>query len=555
MEWTRDLEAYADACTNEKTLAHTIDRLQNEIKAHTLFEQTSADGPLFDMPQTHIEATIQRLQSAEDTLQDLTEQIIRIKQQADSVRQEHKLEQALGELDQKRQALYRLYEQNLAELTGDALAGILSREIYTQGSTPVQKKASELFTRITRGRYRIELSAQDDQGFLAWDTLENRSKSLDALSSGTRIQLLLAVRLAFIEQYEAGVALPLLADELLANSDDERAGEIVDALVAIAATGRQVIYFTAQLDEISKWKSRLEAAGLSEADYALLPLSGDATAASFVPPDASGTPRPAFADALPELRVNVPAPDQAPPPATGQKNAPSGKQTGARAADDAASPATDKARTSYLKTLAALDHIPPFNAALEPIERLPVVHVLDSPDALYRVLRLGIFRLGMLTNWLDSSPDQAQPDVSGGSARSQPLLSPDERRSVKRWSTFFSQYLSLRHQGHDRPIDREVLDASGTVSPAFSDRVNEALAAVEFIPSRLIEALRNGEVHRFHSARTDQLEAYLQDNGYIARDMPLTNEELAARLRNLILQLDLNVDEAQRRLRALDGAV
>lgn len=533
VEWTRDLEAYADACTNEKTLTRTIDRLQNEIKAHPLFEQTCADGPLFDMSRTEIEATIEQLQSAEDTLQDLTEQIIRIKQQADSVREEHKLEQALGELDQKRQALYRLYEQNLAKLTGDALAGILSREIYTQGSTPVQKKASELFTRITRGRYRIELSAQDDQGFLAWDTVENRSKSLNALSSGTRIQLLLAVRLAFIEQYEAGVALPLLADELLANSDDERAGEIVDALVAIAATGRQVIYFTAQLDEISKWMSRLEAAGLSEADYALLPLSGDSTAASFVPPDASDNPRPAFADELPELHVNVPPPEQAPPLATGPNNA----------------------RTSYLNTLADHNLIPAFNAVLEPIERLPVVHVLDSPDTLYRVLRLGIFRLGMLTNWLEASPGQAQSDVSGGSARSQPLLSPDERRSVKRWSLFFEHYLALRRQGHDRPIDREVLDASGAVSAAFSDRVNEALAAVEFIPSRLIEALRSGEVQRFQSARTDQLEAYLQDNGYIARDAVLTNDELAARLRNLILQLGLNADEAQRRLRALDGAV
>ena len=58
---------------------------------------------------------------------------------------------------------------------------------------------------------------------LALDNEEQRERTLDELSSGTRLQLLLAVRVAFVEQQERGPMLPLILDETLGNSDEHRA--------------------------------------------------------------------------------------------------------------------------------------------------------------------------------------------------------------------------------------------------------------------------------------------------------------------------------------------
>ena len=50
---------------------------------------------------------------------------------------------------------------------------------------------------------------------------------------------------------------PLILDETLGNSDERRAQEIIDAAMEICRDGRQVFYFTAQQDEVSKWRQFL----------------------------------------------------------------------------------------------------------------------------------------------------------------------------------------------------------------------------------------------------------------------------------------------------------
>src|SRR5690606_25685238 len=79
---------------------------------------------------------------------------------------------------------------------------------------------------------------------------------------GTRVQLLLAVRVAFVETQEQGARLPLVFDEVLANSDDDRAQAAIEAVMALARAGRQVFYLTAQWDEVSRWQRALDGAGL-----------------------------------------------------------------------------------------------------------------------------------------------------------------------------------------------------------------------------------------------------------------------------------------------------
>src|SRR5262249_14870233 len=96
---------------------------------------------------------------------------------------------------------------------------------------------SRLFSAMTRGRYP-RVQQRLDREFVAV-----RSDGVEVipsgLSTGTREQLYLAVRLAYIDSYCArSEPLPLVLDDVLVNFDDERAAATLDVLAHFAAEGR-----------------------------------------------------------------------------------------------------------------------------------------------------------------------------------------------------------------------------------------------------------------------------------------------------------------------------
>jgi uncharacterized protein YhaN len=64
----------------------------------------------------------------------------------------------------------------------------------------VLRRSSDWLARITSQRYTLSVGPK---GFAAYDTILQQSFSLDELSSGTKVQLLFAVRMAFLEMQEA----------------------------------------------------------------------------------------------------------------------------------------------------------------------------------------------------------------------------------------------------------------------------------------------------------------------------------------------------------------
>ncbi|MBA1149607.1 hypothetical protein H0Z60_21410, partial [Ectothiorhodospiraceae bacterium WFHF3C12] len=76
-----------------------------------------------------------------------------------------------------------------------------------------------------------------------------------------------------------------------------------------------------------------------------------------------------------------------------------------------------------------------------------------------------------------------------------------------------------------RPVDRIALEASGAVSETFIDRVAEVAAEVDGEGEALIAALREGRVSRFQSSKTDELDQWLREQGYIDSSQPLPAEE------------------------------
>lgn len=141
-------------------------------------------------------------------------------------------------------------EKNARSIVGHVLTEYVHQQTRDRDLPRVFHRARELFLSFTQNRYRLEL---DESGFRAYDQIREKDLVLDDLSSGTRVQLLLAVRVAFLELQENGCRLPLILDETLANSDDFRAEEIIQAILHLSKE-RQVFYFTAQQDEVLKWK-------------------------------------------------------------------------------------------------------------------------------------------------------------------------------------------------------------------------------------------------------------------------------------------------------------
>ena len=123
---------------------------------------------------------------------------------------------------------------------------LLQRSVtaWTAANQPaLLARAAEYLAQITNGRYRgIERSfGRDELAVVRHDGSEFPPLSL---STGTREQLFLALRMAFVERHVAAVRpLPVLADDVLVNFDPERARRALSAFTELGAR-TQVIYLT-----------------------------------------------------------------------------------------------------------------------------------------------------------------------------------------------------------------------------------------------------------------------------------------------------------------------
>jgi uncharacterized protein YhaN len=111
---------------------------------------------------------------------------------------------------------------------------------------PLLKRASELFSKLTLGRY-AELKVDYDSAYPRLLGMCDDGTTLvdvDAMSEGTTDQLFLALRLAAVEHsIAAGIRVPFLADDLFVNFDDARSAAGFEVLAELARS-TQVLFFT-----------------------------------------------------------------------------------------------------------------------------------------------------------------------------------------------------------------------------------------------------------------------------------------------------------------------
>ena len=352
------------------------------------------------------------------------------------------------------------------------LANFIQEETRDQGLPPVFHRARELFAEITNYRYELTLD-RENASFRAVDHAYERSFALNELSSGTKVQLVLSVRIAFLETQEKGCRAPLVLDETLANSDEKRARATIEAVKTICKEGRQVLYLTAQEDEVQKWNAQLE--GEEELDHAIVSLE-ELDVRELLEAGGDGA-------VVPARRV----PEALPNPET-------------------------ITHDELRDVLEVSDWSP-----RHPLGRLHLWYLIEMPSPLIELVKSGTRTWGQLENRYQIGGVTAMTIDEKAFGRVQARA-----RAVEAWTEAW-------HVGRGQPVDRPALEQTDAVTSTYIDGVAEIAKEVDGDAETILQFVRERSDERvsgFRSNKADDLETYFLENGYFSEKEPLSEEEM-----------------------------
>ncbi len=233
-----------------------FDNLKHSLEYNSsLYEKEVRENPeAFNLSKTktieELYSIKEKIEKEENTLSEKSEELGSLKKTFNLLSFSSELSTAQLQKTKALQELETFRQEQVMGMMIDKLSSNLKEESEKLFQPQVVKEASKWFSKITNHSYELLVN---NEGFFAKDNTKDKNYKISETSSGTRIQLLFAIRMAFITMQEQNstVRLPIFLDELLANSDDDRAIAIAQAVGKIAEE-RQVFYFTAQKDEVEK---------------------------------------------------------------------------------------------------------------------------------------------------------------------------------------------------------------------------------------------------------------------------------------------------------------
>ncbi|MBO4389205.1 MAG: AAA family ATPase [Spirochaetales bacterium] len=228
-----DYESYRELCNQIMVING---KLTGDAEIRGLSEQEDLDAQI-----SRLQDTVGNRQSVSDT-------------RGGNIRERELLLQRndIGQVNEQirsaRESLEKAFDLMLSNQIVDILSTEVGTQVQEQQAPKILRDARELMGSFTGGRYDIRWCKGDT--FESYDSGTGRSYTLDELSSGTRIQLMIALKLAGIRSREGGgTAWPVFFDETLANSDDVRSREVARSIAA-SAKGRQVFFFSSKPEEV-----------------------------------------------------------------------------------------------------------------------------------------------------------------------------------------------------------------------------------------------------------------------------------------------------------------
>ena len=417
------------------------------------------------LSETQIEEHLDDCDTAQERLQLITEQIQEVHTEIGVIQQGTALADAMADKDEKGFELREHFHDALDGLAAYCLVDYLVKETEGENTSLVFEKAAANLHRITGGKMTLDVVVNEEgEEFVISDAIGVR-RGLEALSVGERVQVLLAVRLAFLSTGETS-ALPIVVDEALGTADDDRAHEMIESFVKLALDGRQVFYFTAQTDEVEKWQAVLS--------------RHEGLDGKFIDLDEirSRTPNDKLDHTLAFVERNtVPEPSE-------MSHAEYGKMLGIRL------PAARDFSFSSLTLWA----------------------VLDDVDDLYCCWLRRIRSVGMLEEVIR----RRELDPLDAEAARVAII------RARALEAAVEQYWS----GRAAPLELADLEQCDAFPERWLDQIWSLAATVGYDGAGLIEALRRGEVKRWRQDYSDSLESSFRSTGRIVDREIATADEI-----------------------------
>lgn len=420
-----------------------VETLKNlGVRRDHLSEKLDDAPELKELSLQDAEAEKMRLEAPADSYRDLIERITEIRSRVDQAGRGDRLEAAVNGVDEARELLAECRREAELAAAGEFLLDQIETEHKAESQPEVFRRASEWFNRFTRGRYELRISDARGSGasaFCALDTSGGNRLGLDELSRGTRMQLILAVRLAFAACAERGTQLPFVLDEVLNSTDPRRFQAIAECLLTLVEEGRQIFYMTCQ---------PLDAAGWSK-------VAGEMGVTNTLKLNLTDIRRQQLVDAGP-LDDSTASFDPAPEPG-------------------------DMTLEEYKDALKTPPLSPAAGAAAN-----HVAHFVESPEELHRLVRADVETYGQL----QSLKNHGRIDA---------YVSDETLARIEALACAVDAFAEAWRIGRGRSVSREILLEAG-VSSNFIDRVTELARELNWDAKQLIEALESKRVARFQKA-------------------------------------------------------
>jgi len=469
----RELCDRVEACKQAQTALDNA-RVVEQTKRLPL----SDDHELAERGVAEIEAERAEADSRANERDDIFSRIAGLDHVLRHAREQTSLEEAIALEAQALDDLFASRNREFANATAWQLAEFVQLKTRDLNRPHVFHAARDLFSQFTAGAWRLELGDGSDPMFHAVETSSGRGHTLDQLSSGTRVQLLMAVRVAFLEVSEQGPQLPLILDEALGNADDIRANAIIDATIEIARRGRQVFYFTAQRDEIGKWHARIEQ------------TSNAPELASIDLAEVRGIANAEHSSGLTWNRTQV-------------------------------EPVALPEGTTH-QAARALLHVATFDLWSEHLDGVDLWYLITDLPALTTLRQSGITTCGQYRQLREHGGLRILDSFDQIDARCEArLLVIDAVR--RNWQ-----------RGRPKPLNRELLLGSGAVSARFTNRVTSLAKSLDWNAGGLIQALVAKTIPRFSQDAIQELDDYFRANGFISDSEPINDEALRLVARSAI---------------------
>lgn len=245
-----DYERRATIVARHEELHRLIDSTKEELETagRAIPELAIVEDDLLRFDASQHAATLSRLRHDADQtdaeIESLHENLGRVHHEIEQLEADDEPADWRLEREIVRSQIQQAAEAWLAdEWTASTIDGIRAR--YERVCQPgILAAASRHFARLTEGRYRTLWTPLHHRS-LRVDDVTGTTWRLDQLSGSTRERLLLAIRLALVEDFSRrGIELPLLLDDVLLTLDPSQAAVAANELIEFSRRGHQVLFFT-----------------------------------------------------------------------------------------------------------------------------------------------------------------------------------------------------------------------------------------------------------------------------------------------------------------------